>query len=159
MNTKSIFQSIQQGVLICDKRANILYFNKAYENFIGKPLSEIKGKPITEFRKGTIIPNVILSGIPIEGVLRKENNQEYFASVYPIIEEDSIQGSISIVTTIEHTKLTQNKKSLEERVKDFERKEIRYLMSIYGEDLKGKKLVAKELKISLATLYNKLNEK
>lgn len=46
--------------------------------------------------------------------------------------------------------------SLAERVKRFERKEIEKALSRCGDDLEGKKKAAKELGISLASLYNKL---
>ena len=46
--------------------------------------------------------------------------------------------------------------SLAERVRHFEREEIRKLLEKNGSDLNGKKLTAQQLGISLATLYNKL---
>lgn len=45
---------------------------------------------------------------------------------------------------------------LSERVRRFEREEIRTLLAKNGSDLNGKKLTARQLGISLATLYNKL---
>ena len=45
---------------------------------------------------------------------------------------------------------------LAERVRRFEREEIRRLLERNGSDLNGKKLTAQQLGISLATLYNKL---
>ena len=47
--------------------------------------------------------------------------------------------------------------SLAEKVRRFEREEIRKLLEKNGSDLNGKKLTAQQLGISLATLYNKLN--
>lgn len=49
--------------------------------------------------------------------------------------------------------------SLAERVKRFERGEIEKYILKYGDTLEGKKKIAEELNISLATLYNKLNHK
>ena len=48
--------------------------------------------------------------------------------------------------------------SLAERVRRFEREEIRHLLEVNGESLAGKKKTAQELKISLSSLYNKLAE-
>lgn len=48
--------------------------------------------------------------------------------------------------------------SLAQRVKIFEREEIRKLLKENGDDLAGKKLTARQLGISLATLYNKLKD-
>lgn len=48
--------------------------------------------------------------------------------------------------------------SLAQRVREFERGEIRKLLLQNGSDLAGKKRTAQQLGISLATLYNKLGE-
>jgi len=48
--------------------------------------------------------------------------------------------------------------TLYQRVRDYERAEIRKALQYYGGDLKGKKAAAAELGISLASLYNKLKE-
>ncbi|MCR5468137.1 MAG: sigma 54-interacting transcriptional regulator [Lachnospiraceae bacterium] len=48
--------------------------------------------------------------------------------------------------------------SLAERVAKFEQNEIRRLIDKHGNTVEGKKLVAKQLGISLATLYNKLGK-
>lgn len=45
---------------------------------------------------------------------------------------------------------------LSQRVREFERAEIKKLLQQYGDTLSGKKKAAEELGISLATLYNKL---
>lgn len=51
------------------------------------------------------------------------------------------------------------RQTLAERVKAFEKEEIERLLKKNGSDLKGKKQTAKELGISLASLYNKINSK
>ena len=48
--------------------------------------------------------------------------------------------------------------TLEERVRRFERQEIQNTLLLYGRDMEGKRKAAKELGISLATLYNKMKE-
>lgn len=57
-----------------------------------------------------------------------------------------------------YEKIDENSEELplSDRVKDFERAEINRMLSIYGHHLRGKKLVAQKLGISLASLYNKL---
>lgn len=160
MKTVSAFHAIKQGILICDKLGRIVYFNAAYEEYIGVDLAEAKGRMITEYRKGALVPMVIRNGTPIENVLRKEHGQEYLACVYPIIEDDHVKGSISIVTSIvqSQNQIEQAGKTLAERVKEYEKREIEYMISVYGSSLESKRKIAKELDISLATLYNKLNQ-
>lgn len=158
MRAKSIFKSIQQALLICNKEGKIVYFNDAYADFINKKLEEVAGLPIKQIRPGTAIPNVLHSGKPRENMYRIEGEQEYYANVYPVIENNRVTGTISIVTTIDKEKLkARPKKTLQQRVREFEKKEIEEMLFIYGYDTNGKKAVAKELGISLATLYNKLS--
>ncbi len=158
LNTKSIFQSIQQGLLICDKDGKILYFNKAYADFIGYRLEDVVGQPIELIRSGSVVPNVIKSGNAWENIFRTEDSQDYYANVYPIIDGEVVSGTISIVTTIDQEVLKMKpERTLKERVRDFEKKEIEEMLFVYGYDMEGKETVAKKLGISLATLYNKLN--
>lgn len=160
MQAANIFQSLQQGILICDRSARIVYFNEAYGDFIGQELKAVKGKPVTDYRAHALVPSVLRSGTPVEGEIRREGSQVYYASVYPIVEDDVIRGSISIVTTLAQHKLKAGHTglTLDERVRQFEKREIEAEVSFYGGGVEGKKQAAKALGISLATLYNKLKE-
>ena len=154
MQVHSVLESLQQGILICDQHSRIVFFNQVYSDFIGVPLETAKGHKITDYRKSAIAPEVIWSGIPVEGMVRREGTQEYFASVYPIC------GSISIVTSLVQFEKRESEAhmTLEERVRRFERQEIQNTLLLYGRDMEGKQKAAKELGISLATLYNKIKE-
>lgn len=160
MKAASIFGALQQGILICDRRARIVYFNAAYGDFIGQVLEEIRGKPITDYRKNALVPKVIRTGEPIEGMIRREGNQEYFASVYPVLEENKVYGTISVVTTLiqYQLKISSANLTLSDRVRQFERQEIQAAIALYGGGMEGKRKAAAALGISLATLYNKLKE-
>lgn len=161
MNSLSALHAIRQGILICDRSSRILYFNQAYEDYIGISFAKAKGHKITEYREGAMAPEVLRTGEPVEGVLRCERGQEYFASVYPILEDGMVRGSISIVTSIDQSRSQTDQwtGTLEERVQEFERREIAHMMSVYGSGVAAKKRIAAELGISLATLYNKISEK
>lgn len=158
MKATSAFQAVKQGILICDREGRITYYNAAYEEYIGVSLKNSRGRRLTDYRPGAKVPEVIETGIPEEGVYREEHGQGYFASIYPIQEEEGIVGSISIVTSIELSKKQKevHTGTLNERVRRFEGEEIRYMMSLYGSNVSSKKKIAEELGISLATLYNKL---
>ena len=75
-------------------------------------------------------------------------------------EEHQIRGSISIVTSLVQFEKRESEAhmTLEERVRRFERQEIKNTLLLYGRDMEGKQKAAKELGISLATLYNKIKE-
>lgn len=68
-----------------------------------------------------------------------------------VIVQDSLPESI-VRPAIEREQIT-----LAQRVRVFEQSEINKLLLRYGSNLEGKKRVAAELGISLATLYNKLS--
>lgn len=55
-------------------------------------------------------------------------------------------------------KTSHSNLTLEERVRRFEREEIKAEIALHGEDVEGKRAAAKALGISLASLYNKLKE-
>ena len=160
MNTTSILESLQQGILICNRNARIVYFNDAYGAFIGKRLEDVRGEEIIKYRKHAMVPQVIQSQTPIEGIVRIEEEQEYFASVYPIMEGEVPSGTISIVTTLaqHQLKVKQKTETLAQRVRRFEREEILAEIAYYGGGVEGKKKAATQLGISLATLYNKIKE-
>ena len=111
MFVKDALQSMQQGILICNSQGRIIFFNEAYGVFIGCSLEEAKGKSVTDFRKNAMVPEVIKSQIAIEGMIRQEGNQEYFASIYPIIESGEFQGTISVVTTLASHQLKNSLKT------------------------------------------------
>ena len=70
MQVHSALESLQQGILICDQHSRIVFFNQVYSDFIGVPLETAKGHKITDYRKSAIAPEVIWSGIPVEGMVR-----------------------------------------------------------------------------------------
>ena len=87
-------------------------------------------------------------------------NQEYYVNIYPILENGQVNGTISIVTTLEISRMQDESTglTLKERVHRFEIAEIEKMLNLYGHDLKGKKITAEKLGISLSSLYAKLQE-
>ena len=76
------------------------------------------------------------------------------ASVY--LSENGRITPESMPAHLLHSPMAERGLPLAQRVRDFERAEINKLLLQYGSTLEGKKRAAKELGISLATLYNKL---
>ena len=83
------------------------------------------------------------------------------ASVYPIYEAGEKKGTVSIVTTLEQSRARKRPGggTLKERVREFERQEIRRTLLLYDDNLEGKKQAAEALGISLSTLYSKMESK
>lgn len=161
MKAKSALQSLRQGIVICDAKGCVVYVNAAYAEFTGIRPEEIRGKRIRDVRVGSLVPKVLRTGEAIEGVYKSDGERSYFASVYPIYEAGEKKGTVSIVTTLEQSRARRRPGggTLKERVREFERQEIRRTLLLYNDNLEGKKQAAEALGISLSTLYSKMESK
>lgn len=161
MKAKSALQSLRQGIVICDAKGCVVYVNAAYAEFTGIRPEEIRGKRIRDVRVGSLVPKVLRTGEAIEGVYKSDGERSYFASVYPIYEAGEKKGTVSIVTTLEQSRARRRPGggTLKERVREFERQEIRRTLLLYDDNLEGKKQAAEALGISLSTLYSKVESK
>ena len=158
MKAKSALQSLRQGIVICDAKGCVVYVNTAYAEFTGIRPEKIRGKRIRDVRVGSLVPKVLRTGEAIEGVYKSDGERSYFASVYPIYEAGEKKGTVSIVTTLEQSRARKRPGggTLKERVREFERQEIRRTLLLYDDNLEGKKQAAEALGISLSTLYSKM---
>lgn len=161
MKAKSALQSLRQGIVICDATGCVVYVNAAYAEFTGIRPEKIRGKRIRDVRVGSLVPKVLHTGEAIEGVYKSDGERSYFASVYPIYEAGEKKGTVSIVTTLEQSRARKRPGggTLKERVREFERQEIRRTLLLYDDNLEGKKQAAEALGISLSTLYSKMESK
>mgnify|MGYP000075488660 FL=1 len=161
MKAKSALQSLRQGIVICDAKGCVVYVNAAYAEFTGIRPEKIRGKRIRDVRVGSLVPKVLRTGEAIEGVYKSDGERSYFASVYPIYEAGEKKGTVSIVTTLEQSRARKRPGggTLKERVREFERQEIRRTLLLYDDNLEGKKQAAEALGISLSTLYSKMESK
>ena len=161
MKAKSALQSLRQGIVICDAKGCVVYVNTAYAEFTGIRPEKIRGKRIRDVRVGSLVPKVLCTGEAIEGVYESDGERSYFASVYPIYEAGEKKGTVSIVTTLEQSRARRRPGggTLKERVREFERQEIRRTLLLYDDNLEGKKQAAEALGISLSTLYSKMESK
>ena len=161
MKAKSALQSLRQGIVICDAKGCVVYVNAAYAEFTGIRPEKIRGKRIRDVRAGALVPKVLRTGEAIEGVYKSDGERSYFASVYPIYEAGEKKGTVSIVTTLEQSRARRRPDggTLKERVREFERQEIRRTLLLYDDNLEGKKQAAEALGISLSTLYSKMESK
>ena len=161
MKAKSALQSLRQGIVICDAKGCVVYVNAAYAEFTGIRPEKIRGKRIRDVRVGSLVPKVLRTGEAVEGVYKSDGERSYFASVYPIYEAGEKKGTVSIVTTLEQSRARKRPGggTLKERVREFERQEIRRTLLLYDDNLEGKKQAAEALGISLSTLYSKMESK
>ena len=161
MKAKSALQSLRQEIVICDAKGCVVYVNAAYAGFTGIRPEAIRGKRIQDVRVGSLVPKVLRTGEAIEGVYKSDGERSYFASVYPICEAGEKKGTVPIVMTLEQSRARKRPDggTLKERVREFERQEIRRTLLLYDDNLEGKKQAAEALGISLSTLYSKMESK
>ena len=96
---QAIFQPMQEGILIINTAARIVFANQAYLDFLGMRWEDIRGRPLREIRPGARLPEVLSTGKPILHAPRMEKQDEiYFVNMYPIKEDGEVVGGISVVT-------------------------------------------------------------
>ena len=96
---QAIFQPMQEGILIINTAARIVFANQAYLDFLGMRWEDIQGRLLREIRPGARLPDVLATGRPILHAPRTEKQDEiYFVNMYPIKEDGEVVGGISVVT-------------------------------------------------------------
>jgi PAS domain S-box-containing protein len=95
-----ILDSIYDGVLVADKQSVVRYVNPEYTRITGVQYHEIIGEYLADARPGAMLPQVIQSGTPMDGVYRREGDVEYVVDMAPIRINGLIVGGISVVKDI-----------------------------------------------------------
>ena len=98
---KTFFEYLYDGILIVDEQHVVRYINPSYTRITGITEDEIVGRPLKEVRPGARLVEVVSSGNPIVGALRREKGIYYTVNMSPIIDNGKIVGGISIVSNIE----------------------------------------------------------
>lgn len=103
--TRMIFNAMHEGILIVDASGSIVFSNKAYRDFLCKEMNheveELEGQPLRQLRPGARLPEVLGTGKPILHISRHETRDSYFVNMYPLYEDGSLKGGLSVVTFLE----------------------------------------------------------
>lgn len=101
--TKAIFHTLREGVLLIDTEAKIVFGNQRYLDFLHTTEEEIIGRPLKEIRPGARLPTVLKTGQPILHAPRQEAENEdiYFVNMYPLFENGQVAGGLSVITFID----------------------------------------------------------
>jgi PAS domain S-box-containing protein len=95
-----ILDSIYDGILIIDADSIVVYVNPEYLRIVQIEAADILGRPLRSVRPGAMLPEVLKSGRPVEGVYRREGTVEYVVDMSPIVHDGKIVGGISVVKDI-----------------------------------------------------------
>lgn len=120
---KTFFEYLYNGILIVDSQYVVKYINPAYTKITGIEGESIIGKPLKEVRPGARLVDVVDSGRPIVGALRREKGIDYAVNMSPIIENGKVVGGISVVSNIEDVReLSKTINRYEEKILHMERR-------------------------------------
>ena len=95
------FAYLYDGILIVNDKSEVQYINPAYTRITGITPEEILGKPLKQIRPGARLLDVVTTGEPIVGALRRENGIDYTVNMSPIIHDGRTIGAISVVSHID----------------------------------------------------------
>lgn len=120
---KTFFEYLHNGILIVDSQYVVQYINPAYTKITGIEEESIVGKPLKEVRPGARLVDVVDSGKPIVGALRREKGIDYAVNMSPIIEDGKVIGGISVVSNIEDVReLSKTINKYEDKILRLERR-------------------------------------
>lgn len=109
--TKSIFDSLHEGILIINVDGVVIYVNSSYTRITGVNSDDIVGHKLSDVRHGAILPKVVETGEKLLRFKRRTENIEYIVNMSPIIFERKVIGGISVVIElIEAYKLAKDLK-------------------------------------------------
>lgn len=118
----AILDSIYDGILVTDKQSIVRYVNPEYTRITGVTYHDIIGKYLTNVRPGAMLPQIVETGVPMDGVYRREGDVEYVVDMAPIKIDGQIVGGISVVKDITEVRhLTQEIGKYQKRNKRLKR--------------------------------------
>lgn len=120
-------------------------------NYFLEKFNKIYGKNIKGFSKES---EKLLLSYPFPGNIRELRNLIEYAVNF----ESKDYISPETINQRLYRKTLEEGKTLAEMVKNYEKNVIKEYMLRYGSDIESKKLIAKKLGISIATLYRKMAE-
>ena len=127
---KTIFNSMNEGILVIDTDGMIVFGNDAYRRFLtreggGADIGDITGYRLRDLRPGARLPEVLQTREPILQAPRQEEKDFYFVNMYPIFDADGITllGGVSVITFMEEaTALQELVQSVRQRTRQMLRR-------------------------------------
>ncbi|MFT9847318.1 sigma-54 interaction domain-containing protein [Aneurinibacillus sp. REN35] len=94
---QTIIDHAYEGVLIVDPNGYILMANEIYADFLGKKLSELVGKHVTDVIENTRMHIVGQTGKPEIAQMQKINGREMIASRIPVFNQGEVAAVVGTV--------------------------------------------------------------
>ena len=96
---KAIVESMNDGVLVIDRKGIVRTINPEYTKITGVT-PDIIGKPLVSYRPGAQLPGTLKDGKSRVGVYRKTRGMEYVVDMAPIIINEEIIGAVSVCKSL-----------------------------------------------------------
>lgn len=114
----SILNSVNNGILIVDDSLVVRYINPEYTQITGVTGDQIIGRFLLDVRPGAMLPEVVRTGKPISGLIRREKDTEYVVDLAPIVLDGNVKGGIGIFKDITEIRRLSNELQRMARQKD-----------------------------------------
>lgn len=98
--TKLLFDSLYDGILIIDKNGIVKYINSAYTRITKVSEEEILGRYLVDVRPGSYLTSAMKNKEIKLGVHRKIGEIEYLVNMVPIFKNGIVIGAISLVNEL-----------------------------------------------------------
>ncbi|EGO62634.1 sigma-54 interaction domain-containing protein [Acetonema longum] len=102
--TVSLIEAVYDGILIADRDVIVRYVNTGYLQIAGLSREDIIGRSLPQVRPGSVLPQVIKTGVAQIGIYRQEGDAEYVVDMAPIRLEGAVIGGLSVVKSIARIK-------------------------------------------------------
>ena len=87
-------QHSESGYIIIEPEGNVIFVNRAYQQFLGKKKEEIVGKHITEVLFNTKLHEVAKNPAPALGVWQKQGDDYLYGNRIPLFRDGKLVGVI-----------------------------------------------------------------
>ncbi len=92
---KALLDSAHNGIVVVDRQANVVLFNKAAEKMLGNKSTEVVGRPVTDVISNSRLPVVLKTGQPEITKRHYKGELAFLTNRTPIVCEGSLVGAMA----------------------------------------------------------------
>ncbi|SDF46077.1 sigma 54-interacting transcriptional regulator [Sporolituus thermophilus] len=121
-----VLETVQDGICVTDHQGTITYVNPAYTHIIGQKAAELVGINVNQLSPQGARSRVLSSGQPVVGSISvKPNGAMVVANVNPIIVDNEVVGTVSVVKNMSEIQEIMHKLSMATEKAEYLEHELR----------------------------------